>query len=424
MSKPCASTRLNANKWSLPLADGRVQTVSDWKDLDWTQAAANAEAAQVADTLHDLIFTEMRLGDRLGAGSYGAAYACHFHSLSAGLLTVKLPKNLLDVAPALLAIDAANGWLWQKTKLHDATERERYKNAVDDFRDDFANFEKIWDTKHLRTRFAGAKLANGIKREDYEQMLAEAHSMDAWIGRTHIHRIIHFDMSVPAIFSERCDGTLAELRYNIPDLFNISQQPDESWIMSEEWRRVGEQIAAAIVYMHSQGIAHRDIKVQNIFYRTNSDGSHHFLVSDFGLCNNCNKLENDYEECRTTLYNEPCVWAQPNTLPYNPITLSVYTFAAVMCTCIRVPGIPFPIAYERIRMNKKYKYLDDEITDLRHQCPDLALFPAFTAFLPAFERLNPQWCHIVAILNWNYYSKRDKSNMHMLHAFLRSLAIN
>jgi serine/threonine protein kinase len=419
MSKACASTRLNANMWSLPLADGNVQTAHDWKDLDWEQAAAGAEAAQV-EGIHDLTFSEMRLGHRLGAGSYGAAYACEFPSLSAGSLTVKLPKGMLDKAPALLAI-SADGGLWQKMGLRDQAEIERYEEAVEDFQDDFANFERIWDTQHLRARFAGGKLATGITREDHQQMLAEARTMEARAGRAHIHRIIHFDTSVPAIFSERCEGTLSELRYNAPDLFSAFHQLDGAWVMSEEWRRVGEQVGSAIVYMHSQGVAHRDIKVQNIFYRTNGDGSHHFLVSDFGLCNASDKLETDYYQCRTTLYNEPCMWAQRCLRPYNPVTLSVYTFAAVMCTCLRVPGIPFPVAYEGTAAAISYRYLDWEINDLRRRHPDLALFPTFTAFLPAFERLNPQWCHIVAILNWNYFSKRDKSNLHMLHAFLDSL---
>jgi hypothetical protein len=65
--KKCAVTRLNANKFHLPLAAGGVQTVNHWRDLDWTLAADDAAAYQ-AEELHDLIFTEMQTIQKLGQG--------------------------------------------------------------------------------------------------------------------------------------------------------------------------------------------------------------------------------------------------------------------------------------------------------------------------------------------------------------------
>ena len=72
--KRCATTSVNANKFYLPLAAGGLKEVADWRDLDWTMAADDAEAYQPYDHLHDLILSEMRVMEELGNGAWGKVF--------------------------------------------------------------------------------------------------------------------------------------------------------------------------------------------------------------------------------------------------------------------------------------------------------------------------------------------------------------
>lgn len=53
-------------------------------------------------------------------------------------------------------------------------------------------------------------------------------------------------------------------------------------ITEDRARQIAHQIAAAIYYLHSYGIAHRDLKLENIMMVSNQDDSEIKLV-DFGL---------------------------------------------------------------------------------------------------------------------------------------------
>lgn len=50
----------------------------------------------------------------------------------------------------------------------------------------------------------------------------------------------------------------------------------------EESKRLFKQLAGALVYTHSKGIAHRDLKLENLLF----DANHKNLkIADFGLSN-------------------------------------------------------------------------------------------------------------------------------------------
>jgi len=65
------------------------------------------------------------------------------------------------------------------------------------------------------------------------------------------------------------------------DLFVYLDKRDFK-ITEDQARSIAHQIAAALYYLHSYGIAHRDLKLENILMVTDSDEPELKLV-DFGL---------------------------------------------------------------------------------------------------------------------------------------------
>lgn len=65
------------------------------------------------------------------------------------------------------------------------------------------------------------------------------------------------------------------------DLFQYLDKRDFK-ISEDRARSIAHQIASALYYLHSYGIAHRDIKLENILMSETSDDSELKLV-DFGL---------------------------------------------------------------------------------------------------------------------------------------------
>lgn len=65
------------------------------------------------------------------------------------------------------------------------------------------------------------------------------------------------------------------------DLFHYLDKRDFK-ITEDIARHIAHQIAVALYYLHSYGIAHRDLKLENILMADNSDFSQMKLV-DFGL---------------------------------------------------------------------------------------------------------------------------------------------
>jgi len=411
----CSATSLNANAWLLPSADGSEQRADRWEDLDWTLAKHGATARQ-EEEIHDKIFTELAIDNELGHGTFGIAFACRFPALSNETLTVKLPLSLF-LDPAALIIDQNR----LKLGYNSAT---RHKAAVASFNVEFRTFEHIYDPRslHAPTSFKGGQLASGIDWHRHQRMLAEINKMKLHTGRAHIHRIIHYDASIPAIFSETCNGTLQTLRQlNSHNLFDATLQLDLSWKMSAEWLLVAKHVGSAITYMYAMGVVHLDIKSNNIFFRKRTGGSNHYMISDFGFCSGTQNT-GDYSKCRTTLYYEPIGWRTRNLLQYNPTQLSLYTFAALMVTCLKLPNMMFPHSAEKLEY-ETYGSIDSEIAYFAQRNSTIAaLFPPFYNPLSReFIARFPEWCHIVNILSWDYENRRDVNNIRLLTNFLTSV---
>ena len=422
--RACARTRLDGNSWQLTERDGTEQRVREWQDLDWTRAADDAQARQ-DDRLHSLLFTEMEIGKELGKGTSGIAYQCLFPSLSTEPLTVKLPRSMF-ARPMLLyftknnklhetsdSSDSDNDSQWT----HEEDADDRKQRAIDNFSDEFDNYEKIYVVPALRMTGTGH-----VTRAQHARLLNDQFKMEMKQGRAHIHRIVHFDARVPALFSEQCDGTLARYRRsNTRGLFDAKRLAT-SWDMSDEWLRVGGQVGSAVTYMREMGVAHCDINVNNVFYRLRN-GYAHYLVADFGLCHSL-ELENDYYECQTTHYFQPKQWEHTavdrygSVVSYNPFTLVVYTFAILMVNCLKLPHVLFPYSLETPDYDR-YHCIADEISRVKNDAIT-ALFP----FEPSasFCELYPEWSHVVKILNYDYVLGRSQSTQPLFDNLLAAIA--
>ena len=422
------TTSLNANPWFLLNADGTEQRANTWESLDWDKAEWG-ETARQEEELHQKIFTEMVVGNELGHGTFGVAYACKFPSLSPGHITIKLPLDLFK-RPAELWVE--QGRLKQK---HQST--TRFNVALANFKDEFSYFEQIYEPRafHDQTKFRGGMLAFDLDKDRYEKMMKEMIKMKLDPGRAHIHRVIHFDASIPAIFSEQCDGSLEKLRQRNPPIdiaenlrkripqciFDVVFQGNDTWKMSAEWLRVGQHVGSAMAYMLAMNVVHLDIKTSNILYQTRPDGKKHYMVSDFGFCTGTDNTS-EYDKCRTTNYYEPVAWRQQSMLEYNPMQLSVYTFAALMVCCLKLPTIIFPLSAEKADF-KSFRNIDSEIAYFAMRNQTIATFfpPYFIPLSDEFQTRFPEWSYILKILRWDYLDSREKNTFGFLANLLQLL---
>mmetsp|Transcript_2278 Transcript_2278/g.2217 ORF Transcript_2278/g.2217 Transcript_2278/m.2217 type:complete len:187 (-) Transcript_2278:208-768(-) len=66
------------------------------------------------------------------------------------------------------------------------------------------------------------------------------------------------------------------------DLFDYLEKRDH-WVPEPQAKFIFKQIAQGIQYIHSLGIVHRDIKLENIMMSSNEESAYAKIV-DFGLC--------------------------------------------------------------------------------------------------------------------------------------------
>ncbi len=87
-------------------------------------------------------------------------------------------------------------------------------------------------------------------------------------------------------------------------LGNLESQHQTSPIAVEEYMAVLCQGLQALEYLHSEQVAHRDIKPTNILLR--SRRPFHIKLADFGLSTNASILQT---QCGTCLYRAPGIWS-------------------------------------------------------------------------------------------------------------------
>ncbi|OTF73286.1 hypothetical protein BLA29_001636 [Euroglyphus maynei] len=104
-----------------------------------------------------------------------------------------------------------------------------------------------------------------------------------------------------------------------------------SLITEQQCRLYFAQILCGINHMHSVGIAHRDIKPQNVLLRSNRNsisGDYILVVTDFGL----SKVVTDKQQLAKSICGTP-VFMAPELLqskPYNPFAADVWALGITL----------------------------------------------------------------------------------------------
>jgi serine/threonine protein kinase len=137
----------------------------------------------------------------------------------------------------------------------------------------------------------------------YMEYMMELQLMRIHPGHHHMHRVLHYVASIPAIISEYADGSLWELRQscieqkrpwlNAPSLLSASC---DGVSPTRLWTQIACQMTSAMDYMRTfSPLAHLDLKPSNVLYRLDSTTtaaaaassappSIQCMLSDYGLC--------------------------------------------------------------------------------------------------------------------------------------------
>jgi len=225
------------------------------------------------EPLPDLIDT-LKMGKSLGHGFFGAVFRCEMATYDGNKkLVIKLPQNLIDLdgfkITDKLAINAVGKPHYLRMKL-----LKSLRKAQNAFYEEVKNFEKIYETAYQIEHFGGARRAINA---DLQTMRSELQALDLTVGRKYIHQILHFDPDIPAIISERCDGSLEQLRSQRPLMFLCIPE------LSTIWEKIGFELGSAIDYIGSRDMVHVDIKPANVFYVW-QNRQPVVKLGDFGLC--------------------------------------------------------------------------------------------------------------------------------------------
>jgi serine/threonine protein kinase len=352
------------------------------------------------------------------AGTYGKVYSCIFPSLSPTRpLVIKIPVNLSNLY--LVYVSVENKLVMRPSNPRKLAHKQARDEALDEFDTEFINYERIMDPQ-FREYKNGEPVRRGATRMQNVDMITQAgwreelQRMEMHPGYAHIHPLIHFDATIPAIFSEECHGTLTSLRRSRPELFELDSS---SLATTALWKQIGREVCDAVDYMRTRGVVHIDMKTDNVLYTEADDGTFRFMVSDFGRCKK-HELKNHFFE--TTNYFQPKGWSTSSSKQFHPMTLCVSTVAFIMVSCLHIANEKFPLF-----MHHPFHYfvgsvqtLSDDIERLSNESEvGTRLFPTGK---PPSDYPSDLLC-IDEILHYNYLHYPHRSNYHLLQSFRRAL---
>ena len=158
---------------------------------------------------------------------------------------------------------------------------------------------------------------------------------------------------------------------NIVEIFEVHEDQDKVYLVMELERggelfdriiekgsytekdaaEVVKQILSAVGYMHSKGVVHRDLKAENLLFRTNESNSK-IMISDFGLSTMQN-IDSMQSTCGTLGY------VAPEVLSKKPYGKSVDVWSIGVITYILLCGYqPF---YDESDYHLARQILDGEL---------------------------------------------------------------
>ncbi|XP_035784206.1 testis-specific serine/threonine-protein kinase 6-like [Anopheles albimanus] len=172
----------------------------------------------------------------------------------------------------------------------------------------------------------------------------------------HVHRVLQLDQCV-FIFMQYASG--GDLLQYINEHGPLKESAAKRWF----W-----QLLIAIRFLHSKGIAHRDLKCDNILI----NGRHELLVGDFGFAKRCwdtlgqpvatdgELRPHNWSEtfCGSVAYAAPeVIMAQP----YDPMVADIWSLGVVLfvlLNCTTPFGEENLARLARLQMDRMYVYSD------------------------------------------------------------------
>lgn len=223
------------------------------------------------------------------------------------------------------------------------------------------------DCDHLLVSLPGAKKSKGAEKE-YERVYEYKNWSSVALGKFYIETAIKPEekkriLEIMSFPEEKRKGLISTLHI---DDHQILQEyfPDgdlENWLAkgnnaqklldSGAWWRVGIDGITGIANLHSEGLAHGDVKLLNILY-DQGRGPHteRAVLSDFGSTSrpleDCNKEPKIQKRVGTTFFTPPEFWEGWNSDPCEQQServqkADVYSFGLALWTA-RNPGKKFP----------------------------------------------------------------------------------
>ncbi len=113
----------------------------------------------------------------------------------------------------------------------------------------------------------------------------------------------------------------------------LSYLKKKKFIKEKESKLIFYQICLGVRYMHSNGVVHRDIKLDNILI----DEKEHCKLCDFGVSRFIQKDEKIYEKCGTPAYLAPEIIKENG---YSGFKVDIWSLG-VLLFCLVTGKMPF-----------------------------------------------------------------------------------
>lgn len=179
------------------------------------------------------------------------------------------------------------------------------------------SFGGVWECMHITTgEYVACKIIdieNCKNKEFFTHFKNELiiHSQIRHISITKLMDVL-YDKNNIYIFIEYCDGG---------DLNDAVMK--EGGLPEDRARHYFKQIISAISYIHQLGVAHRDIKLENILITSDDNAK----LTDFGLCKQQNPGSLLLTICGTLIYAAPEIIKEE---PYDGMKADIWSAGIVL----------------------------------------------------------------------------------------------